>query len=84
MTMSVSSESPSPGGRENSINVATWIVRCTRGVGLTSAAKLMAQMGVGVAILTKAKLMGGCHSKFVSGYQVMVTNAPITHQEGVA
>jgi len=39
-------------------------------------------MGVGDAILTDAKLTGGRHSK--SGYRVLATNVPITHQGGMA
>ena len=49
---------PQPGGSGTKgpkpFSMATWNICCRRGTGMAAAAKGLAQMGVGIGILTKS------------------------------
>ncbi len=49
MSMSTTLAPPSPGGG-GAFTLAAWNIRCGRNAGLTSAAKGLAQMGVGFVV----------------------------------
>jgi exonuclease III len=51
---------------------------------LTQAAAGLAQMGVGLAVLTEMKLVDNRHPKTASGYSIMCSKAVSGHQGGVA
>ncbi len=53
-------------------------------MGLASAAKGLAQMGVGVAFLTEMKITDDRYPKFSSGYKVIASEATSHLQGGVA
>ena len=55
MTMSTSLAPPSPGGG-GAFTLTAWNIRCGHNAGLTSAAKGLAQMGVGFAVVTETKI----------------------------
>ena len=64
--------------------MATWnIVNGRRGC-LAQAAAGLAQMGVGLAVLTETKLVDDRHPKTASGYTIMCSKAVSGHQGGVA
>ena len=50
---------------------------------MAAAAKGLAQMGVGIGILTKMKVTNNWYSKSLSGYRVLVLKAASPHQEGL-
>jgi hypothetical protein len=83
MTMSASSAPPSSGGR-GTFSVAAWNIRCGRGNGLTFAAKGLAKMGVGCAILSEMKITDNRYARMTSGYKVLSTKAPSKHKGGIA
>jgi hypothetical protein len=60
MTVLISSVPPSLGG-SGAFALAAWNIRCERNAGLSSAAKGLAQMGVGLAVLTETKVTDDCH-----------------------
>jgi hypothetical protein len=47
------------------------------------AAKGLAQMGVGIGILTKTKVTNDQYLKSLSGYRVLVSKAASPHQGGI-
>jgi hypothetical protein len=51
---------------------------------LTFAAKGLAKMGVGCAILLEMKISSDCYTLMTSGYKVLLTKAPSKHQGGIA
>jgi hypothetical protein len=55
-----------------------------RGGRMTHAAAGLAQMGVGLAVLTETKLVDNKHPKTASGYTIMCSKAVSGHQGGVA
>ena len=65
-------------------SVATWNIRCVRGVGLVAAAKGLRQMGVGCCILTKTKLTNNKYPKTTLGYRVIASKATSPQQGGIA
>ena len=81
--MSASSAPPSSGGR-GTFSVAAWNIRCGRGNGLTFAAKGLAKMGVGCAILSEMKITDDRYARMTSGYKVLSTKAPSKHKGGIA
>ena len=83
MTMSFSLAPPSSGGR-GTFSVAAWNIRCGRGNGLTFAAKGLAKMGVGRAVLSEMKVTDDRYTRMMSGYKVLVTKAPSKHKGGIA
>ena len=50
---------------------------------MTQAAAGLAQMGVGLAVLTEMKLVNDRHPKTTSGYAIMCSKAVSGHQGGV-
>jgi hypothetical protein len=62
---------PQPGGSGTKgtkpFSLATWNILCERGTGLAAAAKGLAQMGVGIQILTKTKVTNNRYSKVFLG-----------------
>ena len=83
--MLISSAPPLPrGGR--AFTLAAWNIRCwhNRNAGLTSAAKELAQMGVGLVVLTETKLTDNCHTHLALGYKVLVLKATSHNQGGIA
>jgi hypothetical protein len=58
--MSTALTPPQPGGRETKgtkpFSMAMWNIYCKRGTGMAAVAKGLAQMVVGIGILTKTKV----------------------------
>ena len=81
--MSVSLMPPLSGGC-GTFSVAAWNIRCGRGNGLTFAAKGLAKMGVGCAILSEMKITDDHYARMTSGYKVLLTKAPSKHKGGIA
>jgi hypothetical protein len=50
---------------------------------MAAAAKGLAQMGVGIGILTKTKVIDNRYSKSLLGYRVLVLKAASPHQGGI-
>ncbi len=50
---------------------------------MAAAAKGLAQMGVGIGILTKTKVIDDWYSKSLLGYRVLVLKATSPHQGGI-
>ncbi len=75
---------PSSSGGRGTFSVAAWTIRCGRGNGLTFAAKGLAKMGVGCAILSEMKITNDRYACMTSGYKVLSTKAPSKHKGGVA
>jgi hypothetical protein len=78
---------PQPGGSGTKgtkpFSMATWNIRFGRGLGMAAAAKGLAQMGVGIGILTETKVTNDRYSKSLLGYQVLVLKATSPHQGGI-
>jgi hypothetical protein len=74
---------PLSGGRRT-FSVAAWNICCGRGNGLTFAAKGLAKMGVGCAILLEMKITDNRYIRTTLGYKVLATKAPSKHQGGIA
>jgi hypothetical protein len=72
--MSTSSAPPSPGGG-GAFTLAAWNIRCGRNAGLTSAAKGLAQMGVGIAVVTETKITDARYTRLASGYKILTSKA---------
>ncbi len=79
-------DTPAPSQPEGSgtFRMATWNIVDGRGGRLTQAAAGLAQMRVGLAVLTKTKLVNNRHPKTASGYSVMCSKVVSGHQGGVA
>ena len=63
--------------------MATWNIVNGRRGRLTQAAAGLAQMRVGLVVLTETKLANDRHPKTASGYAIMCSKAVSRHQEGV-
>ncbi len=83
MTMSTSSAPPSPGGG-GAFMLAAWNIRCGRNAGLTSAAKELAQMGVGLAVVTETKITDDRYTHIVLVYKILASKAASHNQGGIA
>ena len=83
MTMLASLRPPLLGGC-GTFSVTAWNIRCGRGNGLTFAAKGLAKMEVGCAILLEMKITDDRYTRLTSGYKVLLTKAPSKHQGGIA
>jgi hypothetical protein len=81
--MSTSSEPPSPGG-SGAFTLAAWNICCERNGGLTSAAKGLAQMGVGLAVVTETKITDAHYTRLASGYKILASRAASHNQGGIA
>ena len=64
--------------------MATWNIIDGRRGRLSQAAAGLAQMRVGLVVLTETKLVGDRHPKTASGYAIMCTKVVSGHQGGVA
>ncbi len=60
--------------------IATWNIRCGQNLGLASAAKGLAQMGIRAAILTEMKITDNWYPKFTSGYKVIASKVTSNNQ----
>ncbi len=81
--MSTLTAFPRPGD-SGTFSVTTWNIRCGQNLGLSSAANGLAQMGIGVAILTEMKVSNDQYPKFSSGYKIILLKAVSKNQGGVA
>ena len=79
-------DTPAPSQLEGdgTFRMATWNIVNGRGGQLTQAAAGLAQMRVGLAVLTETKLVNDRHPKTASGYSFMCSKAVSGHQGGVA
>jgi hypothetical protein len=66
VTMSISSGPSLPGGGR-AFMLAAWNIHCGRNAGLSSAAKGLAQVGVGLAVLMETKLTDNRYPRLASG-----------------
>ncbi len=83
MTMSISLAPPLPGGG-GAFTLAAWNIRCGCNAGMTSAAKGLEQMGVGLAVLTETKLKDDHYTHLASGFKILVLKATSHNQGGIA
>jgi hypothetical protein len=83
MTMSTSLAPPSPGGG-GAFTLAAWNIRCGRNAGLTSVAKTLAQMGVGIAVVTETKITDARYTRLSSGYKILASKVARHNQGGIA
>jgi hypothetical protein len=81
--MLISLVPPSPGGG-GAFTFAAWNIRCGHNAGLTSAAKGLVQMGVGLAVLMEIKVTDDCHPHLASGYKILTLKAMSHNQGGIA
>jgi hypothetical protein len=81
MTKLISLVPPLRGG-SGAFTLAAWNIRCGHNAGFSSAAKGLAQMGVGLAILTETKVMDNHHPHLVSGHKILVSKAASHNQGG--
>jgi hypothetical protein len=70
-------------GDSGMLLIATWNIMCGQNLGLASADKGLAQMGIGAAILTETKILDNWYPKFVLGYKVIVLKGTSHKQGGV-
>ncbi len=75
-----------PSGQEDSGTfwTATWNIVDRRGGGLMQAAAELAQMGIGVAVLTETKIVNNWYPKSAAGYTIMCSKVATCTQGGVA
>jgi hypothetical protein len=71
-------------GDSRTFLIATWNIRCSQNLGLASAAKGLAQMGVEAAILTEMKVTVDRYPKFSLGYKIIALKATSHSKGGVA
>ncbi len=83
MTMSTSLAPSSPGGG-GAFTLAAWNIRCGRNAGLTSAAKGLEQMRVGLAVVTETKITNDRYTRLASGFKILVSKAASHNQGGIA
>jgi hypothetical protein len=77
---------PAPSVQEGSgtFRMTTWNIVNGRGGRLKQAAAGLAQMGIGVAVLTKTKFVNDRYPKMAVGYTIMSLKATSCSQGGVA
>jgi len=83
MMMSTSSAPPLPGG-SGAFTLAAWNIRCGRNAGLTSAAKGLVQMGVGLAVVTETTITDARYTRLTSGHKILASRAGSHNQGGIA
>jgi hypothetical protein len=71
-------------GSSGTFSIAACNIRCGQGNGLTSAAKGLAKMGVGCAVLSEMKNTNIRYACTMSGYKVLATKVPSKHQGWIA
>ena len=74
---------PSKPEGSGTFRMATWNIVDGRGERLSQAAAGLAQIRVGLAVLTETKLVDDRHPKTSSGYAIMCSKAVSGHQGGV-
>jgi hypothetical protein len=79
--MSISSAPPLPGGG-GAFTLTAWNIRCGCKAGMTSTAKELEQMGVGLAVLTETELTDDHYTRIASGFKILATKAT-SHNQGV-
>jgi hypothetical protein len=75
---------PSRADGSGSIAVATYNIRNGHNGGLESALRVMEGIGADLGILMETKVTDGIHTRNWSGYSVVASNTPSTHQGGIA
>jgi hypothetical protein len=81
----MSAPTASPWSRDSgTFLIATWNIRCSRNLGLASAAKGLAQMGIRAAILMEMKITDNRYPKLTLGYKVILSKARTNKQGGIA
>jgi hypothetical protein len=83
MTMLISLAPPSLGGR-GAFTLAAWNICCGRNVGLSSVAKGLAQMGVGLVVLMETKVIDDHHPRLALGSKILALKAASHNQGGIA
>jgi hypothetical protein len=68
-------------GDIGTFSIATWNISCGQNLGLASAAKGLAQMGVEAAVLTEMKITDDRYPKFSLGYKIIASKAT-SHLQG--
>ncbi len=81
--MSATAASPRSGD-SGTFLIAAWNIRCGWNLGLASAAKRLAQVGVGVAVLAEMKITDDPYPKHASGYKIISLKATSHKQGGIA
>ena len=64
--------------------LTAWNICCGRNVELSSAAKGLAQMGVGLAVSTETKVMENHHLCLALGYKILASKVVSHNQGGIA
>jgi hypothetical protein len=84
--MPATNGNPAPSGQEGSGTfwMATWNMVDGRVMRLKQAATGLAQMGIGVAVLTETKFVDDWYPKTAAGYTIMSLKAASCSQGGVA
>jgi hypothetical protein len=84
--MLATNKNPAPSGQEGSgtFLMAKWNIVNERGGRLKQAAAGLAQMGIGVAVLTESKFVDNWYPKMAAGYTVMCSKIASCAQGGVA
>jgi hypothetical protein len=75
---------PSRTDGSGSITVASWNIHNGCNGGLESALRTMEAMDVDLGILMETKVTGRIYTQNLSGYSVVASKAPSTHQGGIA
>jgi hypothetical protein len=84
--MPATNGNPAPSGKESSgtFRMAMWKIVNRRRGRLKQVAAGLAQMGIGVAVLTETKFIDDQYPKTVAGYTIMSLKAASCSQGGVA
>jgi hypothetical protein len=84
--MSATNGNPAPAGQEDSGTfwMAMWDIIDGRGGRLKQMAAGLAQMGIGVVVLTEKKIVGDWYPKIATGYTIMSSKAASFAQGGMA
>jgi hypothetical protein len=64
--------------------LAAWNIRCGRNAGMTSAAKGLEQLGIGLAVLMETKLTDDRYTHLASGFKILASKATSHNQGGIA
>ncbi len=78
------SSAPHLRGVGGAFTLAAWNIRCGHNTGLTSAAKGLAQMGVGLAVVMETKISDVRYTRLASGYKILASKAASHNQGGIA
>ncbi len=83
MAMSISSAPPLLGGSE-AFMLTAWDICCQHNAGLSSVAKGLALMGVGLAVLMETKMTDDRYPHLALGYKILASKAMSHNQGGIA